>query len=106
MVMFNIDRPGLDVEQFLEFWRMRRSTEKDNANMEISMVEVTRPLPKLKDIPESVVVQVPTAAPFKTIAPGGELALYAPAKQKTEKVDTQCFDVMHEPVQKKAKTSA
>ncbi len=103
-VYFNIEKPDMDVLQVLEFWRMRRSAEKDHAHMEISVVEVACPLPKLKGIPKSVVVQVPTAVPFKKLAPGDELVLYVPAKQKTEKVE-KLLPVMQEPALKKPRTA-
>ena len=102
-VVFNIEKPDMEMLQVLEFWRMRRSTEKENANMQISMVEVVCPLPKLKGMPKSVTVQVPTAVPFTKIAPGDELVLYVPAKQKKEKVE-KLLPVMQEPVQKKLRT--
>ena len=106
-VDFNIDRPPeMDALQTWEFWRARRSSDKDNANMHISMVEVTCPLPKLaKDFPRSVVVKVPTAVPFKKIAKNDELVLYIPeGKKKTEKKE-KLLPVMHEPVSKKARTA-
>ena len=106
-VDFNIDKPPeMDALQTLEFWRVRRSSDKDNANMHISMVEVTCPLPKLaKDFPRSIVVKVPTAVPFKKIAKNDELVLYIPEeKKKTEKKE-KLLPVMHEPVSKKARTA-
>ena len=51
------------------------------------MVEITCPLPKVvKGIPKTIGVQVPTAVPFKKIAPGDELVLYVP-KPKRETVE-------------------
>ena len=103
-VVFNIEKPDMEMLQVLDFWRMRRSPEKDHSNMELSMVEVTCPLPKLaKGFPKSVVVQVPTAIPFTTIAPGDELVLHAPVKQKEAKVE-KLLPVMQEPLAKKPRT--
>ena len=83
---------------------MRRSYEKSHANMEISMVEVVHALPKLvQGIPKSVTVQVPTAVPFTSVAPGDELVLYVHARQKAGKVE-KLLPVMQEPVQKKPRT--
>ena len=104
-VDFNIEKPDMEMLQVLEFWRMRRSSEKDHANMEISMVEVTCPLPKLgKGTPKSVVVRVPTAVPFKKVAPGDELVLHIPAKQKEQKVE-KLLPVLQEPAMKKTRTA-
>ena len=104
-VVFNIEKPDMDMLQVLEFWRMRRSPETDHSNMEISMVEVTCPLPKLgRGAPKSVVVKVPTAVPFKRIAPEDELVLYIPAKQKEQKVE-KLLPVMQEPAMKKPRTA-
>ena len=103
-VDFNIEKPDMESLQVFEFWRMRRSPEKDHANMEISMVAVVLTLPKLaKGIPKSVTVQVPTAVPFTQVAPGDELVLYVPAKQKAEKTDS-LLPAMQEPVLKKPMT--
>ena len=103
-VDFNIEKPDMEDLQLFEFWRMRRCSDKDSANMEISMIEVAHALPKLVNgIPKSVTVQVPTAVPFTSVAPGDELVLYVPARQKAEKVD-KLLPVMQEPVQKKPRT--
>ena len=102
-VDFNIEKPDMEMLQVLEFWRMRRSAEKDHANMKIRMVEVVCPLPQVvKGIPKSVRVQVPTAVPFTKIAPGVELVLHCPSLKKTAKVE-KLLPVLQEPAVKKAK---
>ena len=103
-VDFNVEKPDMDMPHVLEFWRMRRSPERDHSNMEISMVDVVCPLPKVgKGVPKSVVVKVPTAVPFTKIQPGDELVLHLPAKQKTEKVE-KLLPLMQEPPMKKPRT--
>ena len=108
-VVFNVEKPDMDVMKYLEFWRTRRSSEKTQANMEISMVDVTCPLPKLaKGIAKSVIVQVPTAVNFRPVAAGDELVLYISARPKPEKVGKLLPVRMEEPrvhAMKKARTA-
>ena len=100
-VDFNVERPDLEVQQLYEFWRMRRTNDKQFANMHISSVDVVCPLPKVKGLRKSVVVKVPTAVAFTKVAPGDELVLYVPAKEKNKKEADKLLPVLQEPVQKK-----
>ena len=114
-VVFNIAQPDMDAKKdkadvdpnskkILEFWRMRRTSERDHANMELSMVDVTCPLGKFgKGFPKTIVVEVPQAVLFKKVAPGDELVLFVPGKKKAEKTE-RFLPVAQEPMAKKART--
>ena len=103
--VFVVDKPDMGAKLALEFWRMRRHSDKDYCNMELSTVDVTMPIPSLgKGYKKSVVVTVPIAKPFKDIGKGDELVLFIPPKKKEEKKDDKYLPVVQEPVPKKAKT--
>ena len=102
---FVVDKPDMGAKLALEFWRMRRLSEKDYCNMELSTIDVTMPIPSIgKGYKRSVGVTVPIAKPFKEIGTGDELVLFIPPKKKEEKKEDKYLPVMQEPVPKKAKT--
>ena len=104
-ITFDVDKPNLDSSlQLHEFWRMRHSSDKQKANMHISMVDVMCPLPKAKGLPKSVSVKVPTAVAFTKVAPGDELVLYVPAKEKAKTDVDKLLPVRIAPVAKKQRT--
>ena len=102
-VDFNIEKPDMTMLHMIEFWRMRRVSEKDHANMVISMVDVEYSLPEhVKGLPKTLIVKVPIAMPCKKVKVGDELVLHIPAKQKAEKTE-KLLPVRQEPAQKKQK---
>ena len=108
LVVFNVDKPDLtnpDLGQ-LAYWRMRRVSDKQHANMEHTTVEVTCPLPKLgKSFPKNVKVHVTVATLISTAAAGDELVLFVPAKEKQQST-AKCLPVASEPTAKRAKTES
>ena len=105
-VVFNLDKPDMSLQRTFEFWRMRRVSDKDHANMVVTMVDIKHVIPQA--IPwssKSVIVKVPVAVPCKKIKAGDELVLYIPAKQKTAKTD-KLLPAKHESAPKKQKTVA
>ena len=103
-VDFNVEKPDMSLLHMIEFWRMRRVSEQDHANMVISMVEVEYLLPKrVYGLPKSVIVKVPTAVPCKKIKKGDELVLHIPAKQKVQNTE-KLLPILQEPDQKKQRT--
>ena len=76
--LYNIEPP--DVKQCaVEFWRMRRVAEKENANMEITMLEVTVPLPAKWGV-KSIIAKIPAAILTKKVVKGDELVLFVNTK--------------------------
>ena len=101
---FVVEKPDMEAKLAMEFWRMRRQSEKEHANMEMSTVDVTIPLPNLgKGHSKKMTVTVPIAKSFKDIGNGDELVLWAPVAKKAEKTD-KLLPVMQEPALKKART--
>ena len=79
---FDLDRPCAKT-YLLEFWKLRRVGDKDNANMSIEMIDVAVPLPKLgKSMAKSMIAKVLTAVLFKDVHKGDELVLYVYYKPK------------------------
>ena len=98
-----VDRPSDPLSQTLEFWRVRRTSEKDHSNMVIKMIDVECRLPTVPGLPQSVVVRVPTAVPAKKLKKGEELVLHIPGKPKKVNTD-KLLPVAVEPSQKKQRT--
>jgi len=100
-VVFNLDKPDMSSIDILAYWRMRRAVDKERANMELTTVEVTCPLPKLgKSFPKTVKVNVTVAVAISAVAAGDELVLFVPAKQK-QKETHKLLPVASEPMTKK-----
>ena len=75
-----LDRPSDPPSLTLEFWRARRTSEKDHSNMVIKMTDVECRLPTVPGLPQSVVVRIPTAVTSKKLRKGDELVLHIPGK--------------------------
>lgn len=104
-IAFDVEKPNLESPlQLCAFWRIRRSADKKHANMHISMVDVTCPLPKVKGLRKSVSVKLPTAVAFTKVAPGDELVLYVPAQQQVKADVEKLLPVRIAPVAKKPRT--
>ena len=95
-----IERPMDPPSLTLEFWRARRTPEKDHSNMVISMTEIECRLPTVPGLPEAVVVKVPTFVPSKRLRKGDELVVYVPGKPKKDKTE-KLLPVVAEPAPKK-----
>ena len=103
--VFTIDKPCSDTFQAVEFWRLRKVYVRDQANMELTTIDVTVPLPEMppKGL-KSVIATIPVAALFKKFDVGDELVLYVPAKVKPN-ADAKAPPATCEPLAKKFKKS-
>ena len=99
--VFNLEKPDLSKStETHAFWRMRRVTDKKHANMELTTVEVTCPVPKLgKSYGKNVKVTVAVATVISKVEPGVELVLFVPPKEnKAKSAPSKLLPVASEPV--------
>ena len=101
---FTIDKPDAREYPAIEFWKLRKVSVEQSANMSIDSVNIAVHLPKINSgIRKSVYVSVPTAVSCKPVRKGDELVLYVPPMEKTENT-TKVLPVACEPKPKKCKT--
>ena len=106
--VFIIDKPSSDTFQAVEFWRLRKVYVRDQANMELTTIDVTVPLPEMspKGL-KSVIATIPVATLFKNVNVGDELVLYLPPKDTKKKASAcaMALPATCEPIAKKSKNS-
>jgi hypothetical protein len=102
--LYTIETP--DVKQCaVDFWRMRKVTDnKEHANMEVTMLDVTVPLPAKWGV-KSVIAKVPAAILTKTVVKGDELVLFVNTKAKPI-VEKRALAMVIESRTKSAKTDS
>ena len=85
--MFSLEKPNKECQKgcYIEFWKLRRTGEKADSNMELGTIEIKVPLPKIGKLAKSVDVVVSKACLCKQVSKGDELVLYVPQKPKETK---------------------
>ena len=101
---FTLDKPDVKEYPALEFWKLRKVSVEEHANMTIGSVNIPVTLPKIdSSVLKLVYVEVPTAVTCASVRLGDELVLYVPPKEKQDS-NKKVLPVAYEPKIKKAKT--
>lgn len=82
---FSLDKPTTkDCQKGceLEFWRIRKVSDKNQSNMIITTIDINVTLPKIGKYPKTIVYTLPVARITNNVNEFDELVLYVPAKEK------------------------
>ena len=79
---FDLEKPN-PAKHIVDFWKCRKVSEEQHANMTIDCLSLSVPLPKISATSKrSLVVKIPIAVVSRTMRKGDELVIFVPPKPK------------------------